>query len=57
MQVEIHEKENLEETQIVIYCWKIDEKVRKVESCIKQLSVVIHVVSDGGICRISADDI
>lgn len=57
MQVEVHEKQNLAEAQVVIYCWEIDEKVRKVENFIKQLSIVINVISDGKVCRISADDI
>lgn len=57
MQVVVHEEESLTETQVIIYCREIDEKVRKVENFIKRLSVVINVVSDGGICRISADEI
>lgn len=57
MQVVIYEEENRMETQVVIYCREINGKVRKIENFINRLSVVMNVVSEGELCRISADDI
>lgn len=57
MEVVIQEDTNRTATQVVINCKEIDNKVRRIESFVKRLSFMIHVVSEGETCQISADDI
>lgn len=57
MKVVIHENPDLSENHVIINCRKTDVKIRRLESFIKRLSIMMNVVSEGDTYRISADDI